>query len=295
MSGSLDGISGSWRRGFDWIEAELGGTIVRAERQARWRPAWTLDLQREGEVVPLYFRGERGETDQPRDFLTSLIEARDPDSGYRYSLHELVGEVTGLFIAGHETTGSVIAWALYMMAECPDIQRKLQHEAQSVFAGRSPEYSDIRKLVLARDILREALRLYPPVSLLFREPLHQDEFRKTSVCPHSLVVVSPWIVQRHDAYWERPHEFDPFRYGTEAGKVAVKSAYLPFNIGPRTCLGLGIAMQEGALVLAALAERFHFRPDPSRTPQPAAKMTLRAENGIHLFAIPHSPAEDGTC
>ena len=60
-SPSLPELAPEWRRAFAWIEGELGGSIVRAERQARWRPAWLLDLERDGEILPLYFRGARTE------------------------------------------------------------------------------------------------------------------------------------------------------------------------------------------------------------------------------------------
>jgi cytochrome P450 len=97
------------------------------------------------------------------------------------------------------------------------------------------------------------------------------------------VVISPWLIQRHRLYWERPDEFDPDRFLTEAGRASASQAYLPFSLGPRVCVGAGFALQEATLVLAMVLREFEVRPVAGRKePMPIARLTLRSDRGIQL-------------
>ena len=100
--------------------------------------------------------------------------------------------------------------------------------------------------------------------------------------PGAQVVLSPWHLQRHERIWERPDEFDPDRWATEAGREASREGYLPFSRGPRVCPGAGFAMLEGTLMLAHLARAFRFEALPDRVPVPMAHLTVRAKDGIWL-------------
>jgi cytochrome P450 len=131
-----------------------------------------------------------------------------------------------------------------------------------------------------RDVLRETLRLYPPVGFFVR-----DSESATTICGQAIrrgqmVAVSPWIVHRHRQLWERPHEFDPDRFKTDSAKASLKRAYMPFGLGPRACMGAGFAMQEGALIIAALVSRYRFAPVPEHQPETAGRLTIRSRNGI---------------
>ena len=109
-----------------------------------------------------------------KDILASLLEARDPVSGEKFTRKDLVDQISVLFLAGHETSASVLAWALYLIAMRPDIQDRLHAESVAAFGDRAPEFSDMRRLKLARDIFRETLRLYPPVSFMSRDATETD-------------------------------------------------------------------------------------------------------------------------
>ena len=226
-----------------------------------------------------------GATAARKDILASLLEARDPVDGQKFTRKELVDQISVLFLAGHETSASVLAWALYLIAMRPDIQERLNAESSAAFGSRLPEFSDMKRLRLARDVFRETLRLYPPVSFMSRDSSESTRLRDKAIKPGEMIFVSPWLIQRHTALWDRPDVFDPDRFSDPASKESQRSAYLPFSAGPRVCLGASFAMQEGMLILAYLAQQFRFEPVEGHIPKPIARLTLRSENGIRLRVV----------
>ena len=225
-----------------------------------------------------------------KDILASLLDAIDPETGARFSEAELVDQIAVLFLAGHETSASALAWSLYLIANRPDIQDRMHREAAEVFGGGQPEFSHMKRLKLARDVFRETLRLYPPVSFVTRDAALDETMRNKLIRAGSILFVSPWLIQRHRSYWERPDVFDPDRYAREETKESLRCAYIPFSAGPRVCLGASFAMQEATLILAYLARHFRFEPVEGHTPVPVARLTLRSENGIWLRVLPRSAA-----
>ena len=223
-----------------------------------------------------------GQKIERKDILASLLDARDPVTGEKFSRKDLVDQISVLFLAGHETSASVLAWALYLIARRPDIQDRLYAESMAAFGDRAPEFSDMRRLKLARDVFRETLRLYPPVSFMSRDATEPTTMRDKEIKPGEMIFVSPWLIQRHEKLWDRPDVFDPDRFSDPASKESQRSAYIPFSAGPRVCLGASFAMQEGMLILAYLTRHFRFEALPNHTPRPIARLTLRSENGVRL-------------
>ena len=217
-----------------------------------------------------------------KDILASLLEAVDPVTGAKFSRKELVDQIAVMFLAGHETSASSLAWALYLIAMRPDIQDRMHSEAAAVFGDRPPDFSDIKRLKLARDVFRETLRLYPPVSFIGRANVETEKMRDKVMKPGSIIFVSPWLIQRHRKLWKKPDVFDPDRFSDPATKESIRNAYIPFSAGPRVCLGASFAMQEGTLILAYLARHFRFEPVEGHTPKPISRLTLRSENGVRL-------------
>ncbi|HWT29403.1 MAG TPA: cytochrome P450 [Propylenella sp.] len=232
-----------------------------------------------------------GDGSAHKDILASLLDAVDPVTGERFSRRELVDQIAVMFLAGHETSASSLAWALYLIAMRPDVQARLHAEAAGVFAGRNPEFADMRRLKLARDVFRETLRLYPPVPLISRDALEQTQLRDKLVPEGSLVFLSPWVIHRHRKIWHRPDVFDPDRFADAATKESLRSGYIPFSTGPRVCLGASFAMQEATLILAYLALHYRFEPVAAHTPVPATRLSLRSKNGIRLRVFRRDQAQ----
>lgn len=218
----------------------------------------------------------------PDDLATKIMTTQDPETGDLFAPEEMVDQVAIFFLAGHETSASALSWTLHCLAHDPEAQEAAAAEARAVFGRSPPEFADLRKLPFIRDVFREGLRLYPPVPMMVRETARPEEMRGKSIAPGSTFVLSPWHIQRHERLWERPHEFDPWRWRTEAARESARNAFMPFSAGPRVCTGAGFAMQEGVLFLAAFLARFRFAPVPGRVPVPVAQLTVRSETGIWL-------------
>ncbi len=267
-----------------------------------------LDLMRAPKVLP---RARRGEAEAktirslladlvqeraasieagtaPEDLTTSIMKGVDPETGRQFDFEEMVDQVAIFFLAGHETSASALAWALYCLACDPEAQAAVRAEVLDV-AGAGPiAFSDVPKLRFTRDVFREVLRLYPPVPMMVRETTKCEVFRDTSLKPGSLCMISPWYMQRHRAQWYMPDVFDPWRWQDEETRHVARGAYFPFSKGARVCTGAGFAMLEGVLLLAMLTRAFHFAPT-ARVPVPVAHLTVRAEDGIWLNLSLHAP------
>lgn len=226
----------------------------------------------------------------PDDLATKIMTTPDPETGACFETDEMVDQVAIFFLAGHETSASALAWALYLMAQFPEWQDRLATEAREVLDPEVPYFSATSKLKLARNVFRETMRLYPPVPMMVRENRCPERFRDRDVRPGAQIVLSPWHLHRHTRLWDRPDEFDPDRFDTPNGKACLREAYIPFSAGARVCPGSGFAMIEGPLILAMLLRAFRFDLVPERAAVPVAHLTVRARDGIWLRVTPRDSA-----
>jgi len=225
----------------------------------------------------------------PDDLATKIMTTRDPVTGQTFDTAEMVDQVAIFFLAGHETSASALAWALYLLALHPDWQEQVAEEAAREIDPDRIYFSSLKRLKVTRDVFRETLRLYPPVPMMVREAAKCEHFRGREVMPGAQVVLSPWHQQRHERIWDRGDEFDPARFATENGKLGLRTAYMPFSAGPRVCTGSGFAMAEGPLLLALLVRAFRFETVEGRPAMPVAHLTVRGKDGIWLRLTPRHP------
>jgi cytochrome P450 len=225
----------------------------------------------------------------PDDLATKIMTTPDPQTGACFSTGEMVDQVAIFFLAGHETSASALAWALYLVASHPEWQAQLAQEAEVLRpyldSATAPDFGVLRHMPLIRDTMREALRLYPPVPMLVRETARPEVFRKRKLGRGAQVIVSLWHLGRHEGIWPDPHAFDPERWQRESTKACARDGYLPFSAGPRVCPGAGFAMAEAVLILARLLLDWQFHALPDKRPVPIAHMTVRARDGIWLDCI----------
>jgi cytochrome P450 len=219
----------------------------------------------------------------PQDILSSLIAARDAD-GTKFSEKELVDQIAVMFLAGHETSASALSWALYLISRDRDIQDRMHVETELAFGqegGFAPRH--FKFLKLTRDVFRETLRLYPPVSFVPRDVTIPEVMRGKSLKKGAAIFISLWLLHRHREIWKNPDTFDPDRFSRPDEKEAIRSAYMPFSHGPRVCLGASFALQESAIILSMITKHYEILPVESHVPKPVARLTLRSENGIRLL------------
>lgn len=201
---------------------------------------------------------ERRRNGLGEDLLSLLMSAKDADTGQEMSEKQLRDEVLITFFAGHETTAQTLTWTLAMLAQHPDVERKLWDELERVLGGRSPTVDDMAALTYTRQVIDETLRLYSPVAVMARDAVAADALDAYAVAPGNLIMVLPFITHRHPEFWEDPDAFDPEHFAPERVKARPRYAYLPFGAGPRTCLGMHFALLEAVLILAEVTQRYRI-------------------------------------
>jgi cytochrome P450 len=219
----------------------------------------------------------------PKDLLTRLIAARDPDDGAGLSASEVRDEVITIFMAGHETTAVTMTWVWYLLSQRPAEEARLHAELDAVLGGRAPTPADLPKLVYTKMVIEEAMRIYPPApGVTLRVAKADDEICGYKVKAGTHVMVSPWIVHRHRRSWDQPERFDPERFSPQRSEGRPRFAYVPFGAGPRICIGAVLAMTEASLILAALAQRFRPRLVEGQQITLQNRITLRPADGMRM-------------
>ncbi|WP_234386031.1 cytochrome P450 [Streptomyces sp. ERV7] len=209
-----------------------------------------------------------GDTETSDDLLSRLLAARDEEDR-PLSPKEVRDEAVTLWAAGHETTSTALTWAVHLLSRTPTARARLEAELDAVLAGRPPTIDDYERLVWTQQIVKEALRLYPPVWLVPAVARPGATLGGTRVPAGTIVWCSQWTTHRDPRWFPRPDEFRPERWDADAPQAVPDHAWFPFGGGPRTCLGARFAQVEAALVLATLAQR-------CRLDLPAAEVAPRA-------------------
>lgn len=227
-----------------------------------------------------------GTGDAQDDILQSLLEARHPRTGQPFTYVELMEQISTIFLAGHETAASAMSWALYLLAECPHAQDALVAEIERETAGEAISFESLRGMTAVRNLFKETLRLYPPVSFFVREVTADLTLRDKWLKKGAMLVISPWLIQRNRNNWKCPHAFAPERFDDPDQAEASRRAYMPFGKGPRICIGAGFAQQEGMLIIASIVRAFRLRyPKHIARPEPVSRLTLRPKEAVQLFFL----------
>ncbi|MEM9489043.1 MAG: cytochrome P450, partial [Myxococcota bacterium] len=191
--------------------------------------------------------------------LTALLAARD-DAGAAMSDRQLRDECVTLFLAGHETTALALVHALYWLARRPEICERFNQELDSVLGQRQPGWDDVAALDLTGRVIKEAMRLYPPVWSIGREVTEAFEVAGYRLPVGAQIVASQWVVHRDPRWFPDPETFEPDRWLPERCGQLPRYAYFPFGLGPRICIGNHFATTEAILLLAQIGQRFRVEP-----------------------------------
>ncbi len=211
----------------------------------------------------------RGDT-----LLDLLYEARDPETGHALDARAMRDQVMIFLAAGHETTATALTFVLYLLGSHPETQERVRDECAAVLGGRPAAGPDLARLSTTTMVAQEALRLYPPAYALSRSARTDHEIDGHAIPAGSLVLLSPWATHRHPEFWPDPERFDPDRFEASAESGRHRYAWFPFGGGPRTCVGLHLAMAEIVTVTAAIIQAYELSCPPERPPL-AAAATLR--------------------
>ncbi len=216
------------------------------------------------------------------DLLSMLMEIRDEADGGCMSDKQLRDEVATLILAGHETTASALSWTWMLLSQHSEVQAKLRAELQVVLCGRSPTVEDIPRLQYTEMVIKEAMRLYPPVPIITRRTSKDCKIGGYSVPAKCEILISQWTMHRNPRYFEEPDVFKPERWAGDLEKQLPKGVYFPFGDGPRICIAKGVARMEAVLLLATIAQKFQLTLVPNFSIVPQFSITLRPKNGIKV-------------
>jgi cytochrome P450 len=215
------------------------------------------------------------------DLLSEFLQVQD-DEGVGMTDRQLHDEIMTLFLAGHETTANVLSWTWLLLGQNPEVERKLIEELARVLRGRLPTPADLPRLIYTDMVLRESMRLYPPVWVIGRRALAPFRLGEYELPADTNVLISQLIMHKDARYFRDPQRFDPERWsaGDAGGAALPRFAYFPFGGGPRVCIGAGFAMMEAVLLLATIAQHFQIQIAPGQTVKVQPSVTLRPRNGI---------------
>ena len=217
----------------------------------------------------------------PRDILTLLLEAQDPETGRGMPEDDLRANIVTFIGAGHETTANALTWTFYLLSQSPDWRARVEDETDAQLDA-GPMDTLAERMPVTKAVLEEALRLYPPAAMLTRAAINADEIGGKRVCVGTIVTVSPFLLHRHRTLWESPDDFDPNRFlGVNRDRID-RFAYIPFGAGPRVCIGMGFALQESIIVLAHLTKTFQFDLAADHVVRPIQRITLRPQGGMPM-------------
>lgn len=233
-------------------------------------------------IVYRIIESRRHSGEEKLDLLGMLMAAQDEDSGEQMSDHQLRDEVMTIFLAGHETTANNLAWTLYLLSLHPQVREALQQEVDQVLGDAAPALEYVPRLVYTRQVIDEALRLYPPAWAVARQAIEGDQIGGYLIPAGSDVLISPYVIHRHPDFWVNPEGFDPGRFEPQAVQARPHYAYIPFGGGPRQCIGNNFALLEGTLILAMLTRQFELDLIPGYPVEPEPTITLRPSHGIHM-------------
>ncbi|KAM7164940.1 cholesterol 24-hydroxylase isoform 2-T2 [Macrochelys suwanniensis] len=213
----------------------------------------------------------------PRDILTQILEG-DAQEETRDDENILDNFVT-FFVAGHETTSNQLSFTIMELGRQPEILERLHAEVDEVIgAKRDIDYEDLGKLEYLSQVLKESLRLYPPVPGTVRWTGKENVIEGVRIPANTTLIFSTYIMGRLEKFFKDPLTFNPDRFSKDAPKPYF--TYFPFSLGPRSCIGQLFAQMEAKVVMAKLLQRFEFQLVPGQSFKIVDTGTFRPKDGV---------------
>jgi cytochrome P450 len=215
-----------------------------------------------------------------------LLKAQDEESGALMTDEQVRDECLTLFLAGYETTSNALTFTWYLLAQNPEAEAKFHEELERIFPnGELPKPEDYARLKYTEAVFAESMRLFPPAWALGRLAIEEHEIAGFRIPKGALVIMSMYVLQRDQRFWEDADSFNPERWLQRENSIKEanqKFVYFPFGGGVRRCIGEQFAWMEGVLLLAALGRKWKLRMAESQKIQLQPLMTLRPKNGMKM-------------
>jgi cytochrome P450 len=219
------------------------------------------------------------------DVVSMLVSARDEEGG-RLTTEQIRDQLLTLFVAGHETSANALTWAFYLLAQHPDVTRRLLAELERELEGRAPAPADLERLPYLEAVMKETLRLYPPAPSANRVVKEAFEWQGYTIEAGELVTYVPFVSHRMPTQFREPDAFRPERWDPASGENPPPYAYIPFAAGPRSCIGAGFAQMEIKLVLATVLQRFRLDLVPNQHIKATVRTTVQPKDAVLMRPHP---------
>lgn len=276
-------LTHSWRRAMpEWIP-------FTARRRMR------VTTRAIDDVVNRVIRERRASGTLGDDLLSRLLAARDESDPTRgMDDRQLRDEVVTLFLAGHETTATALAWTLLLLAEHPEVDARVAAEVDRVVGDRAATADDLPALTFCKAVLDESMRIYPPAHIIGREPTRDVRLGRWDIPAGTALLISPWALHHDPRFFDDPEAFRPDRWLDGSTERLPRHAYLPFGGGPRVCVGNHFAILEAVLTLASIVQKVRFERTSRKEIAIQPAVTLRPRDGLPLRVRPrHAIAASG--
>eukprot|EP01018_Ginkgo_biloba_P026356 Gb_22915 [translate_table: standard] len=224
------------------------------------------------------------------DLLGLMMTANKKERGWSpqslsMTVEEIIDECKIFFFAGHETTSTLLTWTMVLLGMHQEWQEQARKEVVEVCGKDVPHSETINRLKIVTMVLNEALRLYTPAVMLLRHTYKEMKLGNFTI-PANTRLLLPIIALHHDPklWGEDVYEFKPERFAEGAAKAAKHPlAFIPFGLGPRTCVGQNFAMLEAKVALAMILQQFSFSLSPSYAHAPTQVLTLQPQHGAQMI------------
>jgi cytochrome P450 len=240
------------------------------------RPGYARALRQMDEYLYHLIAARRARAGDAQDLLGGLIASGMSDDLIR-------DQLLTMLIAGHDTSTALLAWALYLLGRHPDALARARAEVDAVLGSDEPTIDRIGELRYLDRVVKEALRLYPPIHVGTRTAAMDLEFNGYRIPAGARVLYSIYLTHRDPRHWPDPHTFDPDRFLPERARERAHYTYLPFGGGPRICIGFAFAEVEARIVLARLLQQFDLQLERGDV-HPHMGATLEPRPGVRMHA-----------
>jgi cytochrome P450 len=272
-------ISASLRSYFrQGARATIWDFLARKESDYWWFGLQRADFSRRwlatiADIIAVRRRQPRGAGQGAPDLLDLLFEARDPDTGEPLSHDDVLSQTASMLAAAFDTTARALFWCAYLLSRDLDEQARVRAEIAAAPMDRPTSLAGLQRWPRLRNALLEAMRLYPPVSVVVRTPKARDVIGDLEIPTGSLVMISPWVVHRHKALWDEPDLFMPERFETRGAPPFGDGAFMAFGAGRRSCPGAAFALAQTTISLARVLSRYEIVLDDPQPVMPVAIVT----------------------
>ncbi len=270
-------------RDLERLSQELGGNpfqVVTREQARNLQFAYRFRSLTK-HVADLIRRRREG-AEEHTDYVAMLMNARDKETGAAMADRQMIDEIMTLVVAGHETTASGLNWTWYLLSQHPDVDARLYAEISAAPELSAPSLAEVETLSYTRQVVDEALRLYPPGWLLSRRAIGPDVLAGHEIPAGSDILLCLYLLHRHPRYWKEPDAFRPERFAPSHDSERPRFAYMPFAAGPRHCIGETFALYEMLVHLYKVARRFRLIRDSDEPIALEAQINLRTRKPLFM-------------